>query len=386
MHCGSKIIVQEAIRSVRIDNTHMLSNWIEMGDRAAESDNLEEAYNFYTKVLEIQPDNWQIIFKRGMIAGRQSTINNSRLLEAATAFATAIELAPVNQKEGIIEDAFLELITLAQGLVALRIAQFRLFPDQEEAINTLNEVNEIKRITGEFTERTRVRLPGLFERIAGLIYSEVVSTFNNKILPEYGGERKHPSDYDFTLFLSRITLCNLLINIAIGINDKDDESNLQRYETMIILEEHALSSCSYEYDITQYGEIWKKSRALNDEGRRIRQNNISLYKNKILNIKNKKRMEEDARQKEKERVAAEEAKKREEAYWNQNLEEKQTYLENENKRKEIKETIGQLQNERGKLGLFSGKEKKIIDSRLTELQNKLSLIENEIRNIKNKFR
>ena len=101
MHCGSKIIVQEAIRAVRIDNTHMIQTWMKMGDLAADSGNLPEAYAYYTKIIETQPDNYWAFFKKGKTAGWQSTLSNIRISESAVCFAQSIDLAPEDEKEKI---------------------------------------------------------------------------------------------------------------------------------------------------------------------------------------------------------------------------------------------------------------------------------------------
>lgn len=73
MHCGSKIVVRDAIKAVRIDNSHMVDTWMEMGDSAAESGNNKEAY--YTKVVEAQPNNWRAILKEvKQLVGNQRSL------------------------------------------------------------------------------------------------------------------------------------------------------------------------------------------------------------------------------------------------------------------------------------------------------------------------
>jgi len=81
MHCGSKIIVEEAIRAVRIDNSHMVDTWMKLGVSAGKAGNLREAYEYFTKVVEVDPENWLAIFYKGKSAGFQSSIANPRINE-----------------------------------------------------------------------------------------------------------------------------------------------------------------------------------------------------------------------------------------------------------------------------------------------------------------
>ena len=382
MHCGSKIIVQEALRTVRIDNTHMMTNWIEIGNRALESENLDEAYTNYTKVLEIQPDNWEIIFKRGKVAGRQSTLLNPKLIEAATAFATAVNLAPNAERSRIIDDSILELTKLALGFMSMRLDLYKKYPDEEEAYAVIEDVDRIKNVANQFRERTGFALLGYFEAIARLLHMSVISAFNGIILPEYQGNDNHPDDYEFKQFLTRIILCNKIVNIAIELSENDEEEDIKRYETMILLEEHAIRSCSYDYEINNYGTYWRINLSLNDEAKKALRNKIAIYENKIDSIDMKKQREETARREEIARRAAEQAKKREEAYWKAHPLEHQSYLDNVAKKNKVDSEISRIRNERAKLGIFAGKEKKELDRQLNELQNNLSLIEKVLINIK----
>lgn len=81
MHCGSKIIVQDAIKAVRIDNTHLIENWMKIGLSAAEAGNNEEAYNYFNKVIEVDPENWKALFYKGRAAAWQTTIARPRFNE-----------------------------------------------------------------------------------------------------------------------------------------------------------------------------------------------------------------------------------------------------------------------------------------------------------------
>lgn len=102
-NCGCKYSVEEARKmmvegtvevqgSVQIDNSNMVSTWMKMAESAADAGNNKEAYEYYTKVLEVEPSNWRAIFGKGKAAAWQSTLGNSRTSELYQAVNTAINI------------------------------------------------------------------------------------------------------------------------------------------------------------------------------------------------------------------------------------------------------------------------------------------------------
>lgn len=84
--------IQEIKGVVRVDNSHMIDNWMNMGKAAAEAGNQKEAYEYFTKVLEVEPDNWRAIYEKGKAAAWQSTLGNLRLSELYQAVKAALSI------------------------------------------------------------------------------------------------------------------------------------------------------------------------------------------------------------------------------------------------------------------------------------------------------
>lgn len=84
--------VQEIKGVVRVDNSHMIDNWMNMGKTAAEAGNQKEAYDYFTKVLEVEPNNWRAIYEKGKAAAWQSTLANLRLSELYQAVKSALAI------------------------------------------------------------------------------------------------------------------------------------------------------------------------------------------------------------------------------------------------------------------------------------------------------
>ena len=108
--CGCKYSVEEAKKmmvegtvevtgTVKIDNTDQLNKYKELAQKAYEAGSTDEAYNYYLKVLEITPTDYEAIFYKGMCIGWTSTIAVPRVDEAFNAYVQAIENIPHEDEE-----------------------------------------------------------------------------------------------------------------------------------------------------------------------------------------------------------------------------------------------------------------------------------------------
>ena len=86
--CGLKYTIEEARKlmiegtvSVTVDNSNMVEQWTNMAENAINSRNYAEAYQYYTKIVEEQPNNWKAIWGKGKSAAWQSTLANTRSAE-----------------------------------------------------------------------------------------------------------------------------------------------------------------------------------------------------------------------------------------------------------------------------------------------------------------
>ena len=84
--------IQEVKGVVRVDNSHMVDNWMKMGTAAAQAGNNKEAYEYFTKVIEVDPNNWRAIFEKGKAGAWQSTLANLRISELYQGIKMALEI------------------------------------------------------------------------------------------------------------------------------------------------------------------------------------------------------------------------------------------------------------------------------------------------------
>jgi tetratricopeptide (TPR) repeat protein len=116
MYCGKDIIVREAIDKAIGPK---IVNYMTLATTAKKSRNNQEAYDYYNKVLELDPQNHEAWYGKGEAAGWLSTLNDFRLPEMISGVEKAVEYAPVDKKENIKAEA-------AQMMNNITIAFFRI--------------------------------------------------------------------------------------------------------------------------------------------------------------------------------------------------------------------------------------------------------------------
>lgn len=84
--------IQEIKGVVRIDNTHMIDSWMKLGTSAAQAGNYKEAYEYFKKVIEVDPENWRAIHEKGKAAAWQFAADKIRTAEIHQGSLLALEI------------------------------------------------------------------------------------------------------------------------------------------------------------------------------------------------------------------------------------------------------------------------------------------------------
>ena len=358
-NCGTKYSLEEAKKmmnegTVKVDNTNMIENYLEIANRAFQSSNSTEAESYCNKVIEIDPNNYRALMLKGKAAGWQTTIQNNRFTEAINCFCSAIKNAPDKEKKALINEAKSQVENLSSALMKVQGNRFTKWPDDEEAQGLINVIGEIYKALLLFMTSIDVGAIDqneLMAPIATIINNSVMDAWNSKIVPEFKNDSDgYPDDYAFRKLISRASNCTKLIEQAIKLSDKDDEADITRYENLISIHEYLIDSCSYEYKYIKTGwDVWDgsdvygwryvQSLSLNDEAKSSRRQLISQYRTNINNIKNDIARKKAAEKAEKERKEREEAKKRFDAYWAEHAADKERL---ESERKALQEQMASM--------------------------------------------
>jgi DNA-directed RNA polymerase subunit RPC12/RpoP len=120
IYCGYDIIMHETKNNFPPPS---VENWLKLAEAVMDS-NPEEAYGYYKKVLEVEPENWKAWHGKGKAAGRLGTLANPRFPEIKNDFQKAIEYSPVDEKGIIEETTTIELFNLANSYLPTSVKFF----------------------------------------------------------------------------------------------------------------------------------------------------------------------------------------------------------------------------------------------------------------------
>ncbi len=402
--CGCKYSVEEARKmmiegtvevqgTVIVDNSHLVSNYLDMAHSARDAGNNTEAENYCNKVIEIEPNNYKAWMLKGEAAAWQSTIQNSRVDEGVAAFVKGISFAPEAEKEELIEAAKAQIKQLSLAMISLRGDRFAKWPDEDECAGFLTDLASIMSTLLSFLQQTGANIPlsELMAPIATQINQSVIRAWKDVIWPDYNGDPNDSDDrankYEWQRLIQRIGYCTTLVEKAIELCDDDDEEDITRYENLIFLHKAANDSCSWDYSITDWGsKQWRKDWSLTAEAKQARNTLIKGYEAKIETIKAKQRL-----------IKSAELEERRKQYWAEHederkrLEEEKTsltaqikILEDEEmtipgagKIRALEDQIQDLKEQKKSLGLFKGKEKQALQERIDELMSQKNAAEME---------
>ena len=94
---------QEITGTVKIDDTdavkEQLSNWEKMANAAFNNRNYSEAYTYYCKILEKDVGNWFATYRKGMCMGWKANLNNMRANEVVGGVIDAQKLLYADEKQ-----------------------------------------------------------------------------------------------------------------------------------------------------------------------------------------------------------------------------------------------------------------------------------------------
>ncbi len=144
--CGIKYSVEEAKKmmvegtvevqgTVHIDNSNMIDTWMKMGQSAADAGNNKEAYDYFTKVIEIEPENWRAIFEKGKAGAWQSTLANLRTSELYQAVKMALAIIEnlnmaIEEQVNIKNEFAVAIFNVNNAILDLKIENFDRHEDK----------------------------------------------------------------------------------------------------------------------------------------------------------------------------------------------------------------------------------------------------------------
>lgn len=396
MHCGSKIVVQKALRAVRIDNSHMVETWIKLGKAALEVNNYSEAYEYFTRVLEVKPDDWFATLYKGYSAGLLSTWKKPRINELIYAIQKAnnlIEQSSLSEEDKIsaknylpptLIEAYKHYSSLVKGIDFKRydidhMKEFRqVFEKSIDHYQTVLTI--IRDYEDQSSKNNQLNIKiGILNSCREICHSHIFYDDLEKTERYFWGytaeeKRQYIKLYD-----------DLMVEVCYEKPGYDDDWSIDRLSPPPDIAPKYEIETNYSYEtntlITSVHKMQAFSNILinhieqgmeaEEEARRLRKKQLEKYKQQIFFKEHPEEYQKYLEQESKRKLQREE-KVKEMLYQKGTLAARVDEIENE---------ISKLQLDRRKLGLFDGKAKKLIDDRIILLQNNQRTEKTEIEKI-----
>ncbi len=102
-YCGTKYSLEEAKKmmiegvvevtgTIKVDDSKQIENYRKLAQRAFKDKNYEEAYQYCDKILQLNPDDWEAVYKKGISSAWRFNLANSKMDEAIKASKNAFEI------------------------------------------------------------------------------------------------------------------------------------------------------------------------------------------------------------------------------------------------------------------------------------------------------
>lgn len=248
--CGCKYSVEEAKKmmiegtvevtgSVKVDDTSKIENYFTMAENAYYAGNMQESELYCNKIIEIDHSNYNAWFVKAKAAGWQSTLANVRIEETESCFIKAIDNAPEEKKDDIIENAIYEFSNLLTALMRKGCDLFEKYPTEETKkdiiTNLRSTIINLTKLTNKCDDihHREAYLMKYRERIATMLTDSVWNAWVEVITKDYN-HADHPGAFAFEQFIFRCISCQSLLKEAILLSE-DEQENIQRYKKRIAI-------------------------------------------------------------------------------------------------------------------------------------------------------
>ena len=433
--CGTKYSVEEAKKmmvegtvnvsgTVKVDNTDKIKNYYEMAKSAYDAGNKGEAEAYCNRIIEIEPQNPEAWFMKGLAAGWQSSLSKLRIEESVQCFSKAIEYTPDETKAEIQQQAADEISEMSLAVISLTCSNFAQSPSESNYNDIQSSVINTFDYTLQLLDKCGITPSEYKHKAAMKMNAAAVKAYSDCVLSDFK-EDNYPRDWQFENYLTQAGFCQKVIKLAINLADDDYDENITRYENLILLNEHAIEYGAWktytEHEFSGFmesmmragkhkivrrgGLVYCKNIVLSFEAKQARRDENGEFRKKIDECKRNI----DVRKAEEERKLQAEQLAKNEAYWEEHAEEKQqldaelncfqaqlkeleaqllplekeikSYKEkqesdvpSEQEKNKIMSEVSKLRAEQGKLSIFKGKEKKALQEQINNLTARLSSI------------
>lgn len=383
--------VQEIKGTVRVDNTHMVTTYLEMTATALEAGNNEEAENYANKVIEIDPRSAKAWLYKGKAAGWQTTGRNNRYPESIVNWINAYSFASETEKAEIVDSIQSEAMNISAAILQMECNSFANYRSDDNKDDVTNALDMIEKQLGLLKEKTEIEVyTGPFKTILARTVNSCAVNASNNSDQEFGPENRNRDEFSWRQFTAAQDRCLELLDKAYTLCSDDDLCHTI-CKNYIAIAEAVRDSCSYKWQYSEWNSdgYYSKEYSFTASAKESRTNIINDWKKKQDNHDPDLRKSNCKKAIELYNSSCGEANRKLaiEQYWDAHASEKAA-LDNElaeierkksdlnaetannsdkHKAEQIDKEIAAVRNQMNSLGLFKGKEKKALAARIEEL-------------------
>jgi hypothetical protein len=292
--------------SVGTDHTGHLKNietLLMMAKNAVLSENYAEVETYASRVIEIDPTIDVVWHLKGLAAGWQSTNQNCRLQETATAFIKCFQCSSSHAGQVSIDTLGDDIQKIAIAIVRLKGKEFQTDPVEAETFKSL--VRSIIKSVDFFCSTTGFHAPNLNGNIMLDLCNFGMKTWHTEVITRLDEDDGHPSKYELEAFVEETDVCTELILFGTTLYDYDPSI----YSTLIKIENMVCTTHWWEKRFDQFGMFYNIRETIPSDQIRARKLKIAQYEKAMekteQRIAAKKRMEAQADENERKVATAE---------------------------------------------------------------------------------
>lgn len=379
LHCGTKIKVEDAIKKVKIDSTDNIEKYLKLARNANDGGNNSETEKYCNMILEIDNNNVEVWFLKGVSVGWQSTIANNRLNEMATAFLSGLECIDSDDEETLklySDKMCAEMIRISKAVIDLVCNNFVKYTMASSVSDYADQISNMMSslyplmivLAKNLDDGLDLNLLNNYAATMG--NSAAVSAWNN-VRAAFGPNKEDMTKYAWETFLEEGGYCLQLLKTALIMSKEIDNAKLI-VDNYVFINNTLKDSCSYKYNYGDFGPYYTVDYTLTREAKQTREKmNIEMQnqlKEKVLEI------EEDKRTFYKNNP---ELHKKDVAENKKIKEEKEAEIKKNDKEIEKLNTkIQELETEKSAIGFFKFSEKRVVKDKIKDEQAKLNQFQN----------
>lgn len=418
--CGCKYSVEEAKKmmiegtvdvsgsTVKVDNSDLIENYFQMAQNALDSGNNAEAENYSNKIIEIDPQSYRAWFIKGKSAGWQTTGRNNRYPESVADWINAFRFAPDSKKNDLSEVIQSEVVKISLAILQMKIESFTNYRSNENKDDVINVLSMIQNQLGELKIKTAIDVySDDFKTLLARAIDTGIGKAEVATINDFGTDKRQQNKFNWDKFTRESDCCLNIVQAGYDLSC-DDDLSCSFCKLYVIIAESVRDSCSYKYVPNAYGEgkyitEWafvdtekeRRTKIINEWKQKMNSHDPDIRKKNFISIIEACKNTTDTL----------EISSAISSYWEQHAAEKTSYEnEKENilkqitqlradktvnplyeRQKKIYSDIGTWNSQIKTLGLFKGKEKKVLQDKIDAAQVELNSVNAKVQEAEAKY-